>query len=202
MIGAKNKKGFTLIEVLISLAIFSMVIAATLNFFYFFQKIQKRTENWQKISRESRLILDQIIQNIRENEIDYTYYNDKNFDLFQRQNILALRDFEGKPIIFQKSEEKEDLRCPQDKSPCLLFSRDGKKFQSLTSGDVVVRDFAIIIRPTENPFEFSEEKVDYLANNQPFVLVLLSLDNGLPENSPDYAKITLQTSVSSRVYKR
>lgn len=201
MIGDKNckfAKGFTLMEVLVALTILSIVITAATNFFYFSVRTQNKTENLQKISTTTRLIMERIVREAQENEIDYNAYEEGQINL--PTDILILKDLEDKPIIFQAS----DSDCPDEISaPCLKISNDGFNWASLTPKGVRLKDLKFYITPNKNPFKFNLEPdiLDYESNGQPYILIVLSLENTalIPA---DYTSLTLQTGVSSRIYKR
>ena len=178
MIG--GKKGFTLIEVLVALAIFSVVVTISTDLFMTYQRLQRKTEAMQELNGAARNIMERIVREARENEINYG-----GEELAWPATTLSLKDFEDKPIIFQQVEK--DLQISVDNQSASLLPKG-----------VQLKDLKFYIMPRKNPFQF--DTTDYLSHAQPFVFISMTLEKTgaqLTENT-----VTLQTAVSNRIYKR
>lgn len=206
MIGDKKhrtKQGFTIVEVLVALAIFSVVITIATGFFYSAYRIQHKTEALQNLSTTARFIMERLVREIKENVVDYTYdkYVLNDSELSLPQTVLALKDFENQPIIFKKFDSGEVDGCPN--GACLKMSIDDSEWSSLMPDNIRLMDDGVkfYITPQKDPFRFDSKKLGYESNQQPYVLIVLSLEN-VNVRPSEKASITLQTGVSSRVYKR
>lgn len=201
-----NTSGFTLVEVMVALTIFSVVVTMASSIFLSSQRVERKTESMQSLSGAGRLIMEKMVKTIRENEIDYDYagYTKDSEDselLRLPQSAIALRNFEENLIIFQENDKD---RCLDEKSvpPCLEMSNDdGQSWSSLTSKEVRLKDLQFFITPKKNPFQFHPETDSYEANSQPFVLIVLTLEK-TKTRPGEQSTLTLQTGVSSGVYKR
>jgi prepilin-type N-terminal cleavage/methylation domain-containing protein len=197
----KMVQGFTLIEILVALTIFSWVVTIATDIFLNSYRTQRKTEKLQEVSRVGGVIMEQIVKEIRENKIDYSYYVEHPEEGNRlAKTTLALKDWEGKPILFKKSLE-DDLECPQGSSPCLKISNDGQHWSSLTPQGVRLKDLRFYLFPLKNPFQFNLDLLNYEAQEQPYVLILLSLE-AVNTSAKERTSLTLQTSVSSMVYQR
>lgn len=68
------KKGFTLVEILVVMAIFSMVSMVAINSFFSTYKIQQRSSSVNALISESRILMDKVVQMVEQNDIDYEEY--------------------------------------------------------------------------------------------------------------------------------
>ena len=68
------KKGFTLVEILVVMAIFSMVSMVAINSFFSTYKVQQRSSSVNALISESRILMDKVVQMVEQNEIDYEEY--------------------------------------------------------------------------------------------------------------------------------
>ena len=68
------KKGFTLVEILVVMAIFSMVSMVAINSFFSTYKVQQRSSSVNALISESRILMDKVAALVEENQIDYEEY--------------------------------------------------------------------------------------------------------------------------------
>ncbi|MDP3244921.1 MAG: type II secretion system protein [bacterium] len=201
MIGNNKKQGwagFTLVEVLVSLAVFSVIATIATDLSLSFYRTQRKTENMEELSFAARSIMERLVQEIRESEIDYQAYGEGTVGL--SENTLYLSDSENQPIIFRKFNINEG--CPEQDASCLKISNNGTNWSSLTPKGVNLNDLRFYIMPLQNPFVFNQETLTYQAQEQPYVTILLSLERTKPGFLGHKEKVSVQTSVSSRIYKR
>lgn len=186
-------RGFTLMEMLVALSLFSVVVTITTNIFFSFQQASRKTENLEVVTAGARLIMERIVREVREGTIDYAWYADHQpaLNLTQSQNSLSILNREGKMILFAFDSTGHTLQL-----------QVGTDTENLSSSKLAVRDLSFKISPTKDPFVFDTDSGKYFENAQPRVTVLLSLDNNLPANHANYVHYDLQTTISSRVYQR
>ena len=68
------RKGFTLIEILVVMSIFSLVSMVALNAFFSTYKVQMKSSTTNALISESRILMDKIVTIIKDNKIDYEEY--------------------------------------------------------------------------------------------------------------------------------
>ena len=192
---SKNKsKGFTLVEMLVAISVFSVLLLVVTNIFILTSKAHKNIILKQKIANDISLALSLLSEKIRVGDIYYQY----PFYLNGIQNpteILALKDKDERIIIFRQSSEL----CPAiDSSPCLQFSSDqGDNWNNITSQGIRVKNLNFYIDPPFSPFAQSE---DNFYKRQPKVTIVLELENAT--NNKNYKNSTaIQTTITTRTYK-
>lgn len=190
-----SKKGFTLVEMLIVLAIFSVVTVVIVDIFMMASKAQRRTLAVQKIQSDAQYSLEAMAREIRMDMIDYDYYG--GTITAAPSPILALRDQDDNQIIFKKDSDN----CPPAGTSCLIVSIDGgTTWESITSQGINVLDLKFYISPDVDPFVMNTGYT-YDANMQPRVTIVLTTKGflGRPE---EQQTVSLQTTVSNRIYRR
>ena len=68
------KKGFTLVEILVVMSIFSLVSMVALNAFFSTYKVQMQSSSTNALISESRVLMDKVVRIIEANKIDYEEY--------------------------------------------------------------------------------------------------------------------------------
>jgi type II secretory pathway pseudopilin PulG len=200
-----SNEGFTLIETLVAMAIFSMAVIVVLAIFVNSQGLQQRTLAMQRGQSDARYALELMARKIRLGEVDYECYNDSSsecYPLINPVHILALRDANGNPVRFRlqtgviqmcTSFSQVELRSDQSE-PCTAWV-------DLTPTNVItVNYFNLYIMPTLDPFEFNPAYGTYAGNEQEKVTILLGTTVAQTKGSPYLTHF--QTTVSSRSYKR
>ena len=177
MIGNNKQFGFTLIEVLVSVAIFSIAISVIATVFFNTNNLQQRTKNLQQVQNEGRYILDKLAKEIRAREIDETLSNN--------QSLFFKEDEFGEVLGFFYDSEKQNL---------MISSQVGQQdalSAPLNSKSIAISDVDFSILPLDP--ETDEFR-------QPLVIVRLVLENrsGFQRY---YQELRLQTAISSKFYK-
>ncbi len=188
----KNNKGFTYIELLIVISIFSLLSVVIANIFILFTKSQIKTSVQEKLIADGRYLLENITRKIRNSKIDYSKYS---LPIANPVKELHLIDDKGDKfdIIFTKECGYENV------VGCVLLVK--KDFQGIISGEDVNVDYLnFYITPDKDPFVINEQGT-FLANEQPMVTILLGISS-VKESGVNNISINLQTSISSKVYVR
>ncbi len=176
MIGNNKQSGFTLIESLVSVAIFSIAISVIATVFFNTNNLQQRTKNLQQVQNEGRYILDKLAKEIRAREIDEASVNN--------QSLFFKEDEFGEVLGFFYDSEKQNLMISSQVGQDLLSA-------SLNSNSIAIKDIDFSILPLDS--ETDEFR-------QPLVIVRLVLENrsGFQRY---YQELRLQTAISSKFYK-
>ncbi len=194
MIG-NNKKGFTLIETVIVLGIFSIATTYAISIFIQSNTVQKRTANIQRSTSDARYVLEVMAREFRMGTVDYDYYDGGSIPV--PVDTLALRDENNSPVIFKKmnSSGREAIQVCYDSEECV-----SGQWLDITPSTVKVDRLAFYISPNEDPFTW-QVGIGFGNNNQPRVTIILETKSNI-EDSAKLHESHFQTTVSSRKYER
>lgn len=194
---SKEQSGFTLMEMVVVLAIFTLSSMVIADIFITLINVQRKIIVQQKVLSEARYAMDIISRGIRTGTISYSDYS-----LMQtpHEEELFLKDIDDNKTFFKLCDTTAATpcteSCPGDVEKCLMMSIDeGLNWESITSKNIEVQDLRFYIRPTDDPFD------DGAPNIQPRVTVLLNIKNN-DATSNYQSEIILQSSVSTRIYNR
>lgn len=192
MIGARKERGFTLMEVLVVVAIFSTAMVAVTDMFLMSNRAERKVLGREQLASTARVAVEQMARGVRQGRIDYARYADP-----AEGGALALEDtrlFLTAPGGGTASFRRSETGCPTGSSPCLLVEENGES-ASLTPQGAVVEQFSVIVNPVTDPFTSPPGS----AVPQPTVTVILALRSG---SGASAASVRVQTTVASRLYVR
>jgi prepilin-type N-terminal cleavage/methylation domain-containing protein len=194
----KIQKGFTLVEMIVVLAIFSVATVEIVDIFMMAGRAQRRALAVERIQSDARYSMEAISHEIRMDSIDYAWYASLG-GVTVPENKLALRDADNNSIIFEKSGP--NYPCPSGTGSCLLVSLDGgNNWASITSSSNTILDLKFYINPLIDPFTLNAYH-GYDSDNQPRVTIELATQ-GVGVRPDEQQTVYLQTTVSSRIYRR
>ncbi|XOU94481.1 MAG: PilW family protein [Candidatus Kerfeldbacteria bacterium] len=160
-----NNSGFTLIEMLIAISIFSLVLIVATNIYITINNSQRKVVTQQKIQDDIRFLFEAIAQEIRLGSINYDFYENNNINLHtglggSDNSILAINSQSGDEIFFRRSSDpfntnngqgnKVEYCTVNDFNDCALD--DDTLWQSVTPAGVETLDLRFAITPSANPF--------------------------------------------------
>lgn len=225
-------RGFTLVEILLATAIFSLTMLVATAVFITAQRTQRRTTSAQKLQDDTRFIMESIARTIKFTTVDYTCYNqiqetcypltltgttDPNVNLqtsFGRSNVLALRDATGIKTMYAvfipgggSTGEKKLQSCTYDPAT----DTDPQKclqftnWQTVTPEGVQAVRSSFLIAPFLDPFVQCPAG-DTCANGSPYQADeqphVTVILQTRPSGSGTIQSVTAQTTVTSRLYYR
>lgn len=191
----KSQQGFTLMELLVGLAIFSTATLIITNVFVTATRSQRQAALEQKIQSDLRSVIESLTRDIRRGIIDYDYYH----GLITRdsQPVLVLRDADNNQIQYRWRQEAErGILEICTNSVCAQAS----DWASLVSSEVDVLKTDFYVWPDKNPYQLNEQG-EYLSSQQPLVTIVIVVQP-IGSQTDSNQVIKLQTSISSRVYRR
>ena len=210
----KNNQGFTLLELLITVGIFSMTVLMVSGIYVAFSKNQTRAKAAQTLLNNSQYTLEIISREIKNNEIfDYDPNNSGGLcGAVSCCNYYIGPDYES-CILLQKPDGQmvafvADLRPDQQKvfyvvppgasyteSPWESVEEAYTKLLAPELNDVVLESLDFYFSPSTNPFVVGGP------NLQPKVTINM---NTVYDTEQIIAQVSyrLQTTISSRIYKR
>lgn len=156
-----ERKGFTLIEVVVAVAVFSMTALMAVNLFVLFIQHQRRTLNQQELQNDARAVIEQIAKDVREGSIDYTYYS-TNFaatptKLFSAlggtgNECLVLRNSLNEQIRYRLNGAIMQRTMPASTDTAKSCSDPLLTWEAISPTSLSVSSFSFSISPSEDPF--------------------------------------------------
>lgn len=188
--------GFSLLEMLIVIALFSTLTVIVSQTFISFSTLHRRTANAAVVGAEMRFVMEYIVRAARNRELNYVLA-----PLDPQDTVLHLRDSTGATLDVGLRPGGTGGDCVDATvTQCLAVSIDGgTTWQPLTGKRVEVTSFRVYPRPADSPF--ASVNGVYASNVQPFVTVTIGL-RYMSERVKEQASLEAQTTVSSRIYAR
>lgn len=211
----RQQKGFTLIEMLISMAIFMTFTGILISSYTGIVRAQRDANAYRDMYVQARQVMETLVQELRDGMVDYGNEMVVNKGAPQPLNNVALylvsRDGATKTYV---SYEKEN---PGDKSPSIVRlekthlisdkmpSKDVGNYEKPSSVDlndpsnVTVSKFRLYFSPKIDPYD--PKSVDYATSQfQPRVTIYAEFTKA--RGNEKFYTMDLQTTVSSRVYSQ
>jgi prepilin-type N-terminal cleavage/methylation domain-containing protein len=203
----QNRKGFTLIEMIISLGIFMLFLTAIFGTYIQITGLQQKTNLSREAIAEAREVMTFISEEVKDKAIDYTCYA----DLFPCVNGINGNTVEEISLISKDGLERTIIKKIRDSQTSQIYlttlnqSRtntandqwiDQTQESKLHSDTLAFNDVIFQITPNLDPFSnsieiASRDELQY----QPVIHVNLNVAR--PESK---STIVLETSISSRIY--
>lgn len=193
----QQQSGFTLMEIIVALAIFSIALISLTDIFLLSQRAQNKLVGETKIQADARFVMEVLAKEIRMNMIDYAAIDPADQADPLNLSYLPLLDLEGNKLIF--SATSSPMICTIEGIKCLAVKRNDSAWASITPSGVNIVSAKFYIYPIQDPFQVIAN--NYGANSQPRVTIILTAEN-IKNRGGEGNVQYLQTTVSSRVYKR
>lgn len=179
----KNQNGFTLIESIVALSIFSLLMVVVSSIFINANNLQKNIAAYQRLQNDGRFILEKLAREIRGRELVYPLITGNNNPI---QTKIEFRP-----------DEQGQAAVVEFVSPDLKYTLDGFTAENLNADDVAVEDAKFVIQPTAADTWGTQPS----NNIQPRVVIWLKLKNR--NLDPRFTQeLVLQTTISSKLYQR
>ncbi|MFH1207284.1 MAG: prepilin-type N-terminal cleavage/methylation domain-containing protein [Patescibacteria group bacterium] len=154
-----NKKGFTLIEMIIALSIFVLILLIATNVFVIINRSQRKVAAAQKIQDDVRYMMEVMAQDIRLGRINYDFYSDisNGVDLHpsadtQPVRILALINQANQDIFYRWDSANQRMQYCKEVTLNECDLDTGGGWNDLTPNGVSIEDLRFVITPTADPF--------------------------------------------------
>lgn len=160
----KNNSGFTVIELLVSIAILGIFISLIFGTIHYLNKVSESASTNSDISNNYKNFFETMVLNIKSFDINYSYYrtNGNNYNIPKPTNILSLNN----NIFYRKTNN-----CFSNFS-CVEVSFDnGNTYKRLTDSDTNI---------TNLDFYFSAPDINH---SMPIITIVMS---GFVKDKHDY----------------
>ncbi|MBU1037033.1 prepilin-type N-terminal cleavage/methylation domain-containing protein [Patescibacteria group bacterium] len=177
----KKTGGFTIMETVLVLGIFSIATTAAMGIFIQSQRLQRQVSNLQRVMSDARYVLEVVAREVRLGSIDYDFY--QSYNLNEPQEILAILDQDSNIERFKKEtvEGRDAIQV------CLGDGCGSESWADITTANLSVERLSFFISPP-----------DASDNQQSLVTIVLETKNLVGESRA----YNFQTTVSSRSYQR
>ena len=190
-----DRRGYTIVEMLVTVAIFALSFVTIAAIFVGFSTAQTRAGVSQRLLNEGNYLLEVLAREIRMNAIDYDC---SAANPATSHDYICLRSVDGESIHFRLFDDVAnpsttvDLQVCKDfsASPCALSS----DWTTLNPDFLKINELSFQTHPIQNPLrqDVPDEQL-----YQPVTTILMTVEAGRGRAVQTYE---LQTSVASRVY--
>lgn len=188
--------GFSLMEMMIVVALFSITIVVMAQTFSSFNQLHRKIANRAIVNQDLRFVMEMLVRATRTHAISYATEPSGG-----RETELHLEMPDGQVMIFRQSALGDALCNDLSTVRCLLLSTDsGTTWVPVSGKRVDVTRFDTYVRPTRSPFVLGGTGV-YDNNTQPFVTFNIEMTY-MADRTQERSSLQAQSTVSSRVYKR
>ncbi len=212
----KSQGAFTLIEMTISITVFTIFLGFSMSTFLTFHRAQQEAATTRSMMLEMESVMTLLTEDLKTHKLDYDYYDvDKGFDTLRAPgqsllsrlslatsdglmtNTLALETADGGQMIFDWDDVEEDLTVQ-------IFDAAGDELDgylqpiNLNSVESRVSHVSFNIFPSKDPYDPINSKEDDL-QYQPIVQVNMTFAR--PGRVRPEVQLDLQTSITSRFYQ-
>lgn len=186
-----NKKGFTLIEMMVSMAIFVMFLGVLIGSYTDIVKSQQEANDYRILYSEARRVFDKITEEVRNGSIYYGI--DVDYKNVNERLVLISMDGD-RQVVFEYDEDEENIWFGEDVSQIpneyLLVSPDNDR--------ISVTEFNVFVSPVDDPYKLENVFKDGL-QFQPKVTIFATFEMERRKSGTPYS-VDLQTTISSRSY--
>ena len=204
-----NPAGFTLLELVTVIGIFSVISLLILAMHAEVSDLQKRTSDEQRAVSEIRYALETIANNLRIGTVNYKFYNNSAATgcriSSSSQSVLHLIDEDKEQSSYEFHIDKNAGGCSSTSvGGCIVkkYFGTGSTVLSppaqITSPKLNIKDFKVYILPLCNPYSDPDKCTD--TKRQPIVTMVAGVE--IPEKGGGKSTRWVQTTVSSRVYQQ
>jgi len=193
---AAERRGFTLVEILVVLAVFTVMSLSVTAISINYTRLHRRTANAERLGEDLRYAIELIVRLARNRRIDYPPLP---ASLGAKTSALPLIDADGGRLIIQMLPNT-DAACVGLNANCLVVTQPLTGVSTAITGkNVHVTRFDVYASPTASPFEMVAGA--YNNNTQPRVTFVIDATY-VTTSTKESASMGIQTTVGSRVYVR
>lgn len=213
--------GFTLVEMLVAVSIFSVVVTIAADIFIRAQRAQRQAAALEKVQDVTRFIMTRMAQELSTGRIAYECYagTEGSCNISTRSIVevgrivsdtLAVQGADGQITQFTRREGGNadyGFICGSGDitASCLIMIVPDRTPERVTPDGYTIQKLAFFITPGEDPLTVAmtgdPPLNDYPIDAQPKVTVLMTVRGAVP-GIRDPIDLSVQTTLSSRQYTR
>lgn len=151
-----QKKGFTLIEMILALSIFVLTVLVATSAYMLINRTQRRTVSMQKVQDDVRYLFEAVAQDVRLGKVNYDFYNSNSINLYPTaaaNTVLAVFNQSNEQVFYRRSTDAGGTTvqyCKGDPTTDCKLS-GGTGWTDITPTGVTVLDLRFIITPSADP---------------------------------------------------
>ncbi|MCK9186581.1 type II secretion system GspH family protein [Candidatus Gracilibacteria bacterium] len=201
MIKNKLKRGFTLVETLIALGIFSMFMTVLISSYSGIVRSLKEANDYRIMYADARRVFDSVIAEFREGMVDYGKSGCQSAFLTGPKTEVDLISKDGVSSTNISRVEIPELNTADrnKKRGVIMVSKGPANEIILNSPEVDVTNFQVFTYPHLDPYDQRNVFKDAY-QFQPFVLVKATFQKEKFNGEP--FTVSFETAVSSRIYNQ
>ncbi|PKL37065.1 hypothetical protein CVV38_04235 [Candidatus Peregrinibacteria bacterium HGW-Peregrinibacteria-1] len=196
----KNHKGFTLVEMLVSVAIFTVFTSILIGAYVYIIRDQRSANEYRAVYSQARRIFEVISDEVRNGEVYYPVEGELLYEPSYNGSNENLRIFDKSgdlSTIYFNPEEGAIFIEDSDKNKREIDEKFGMEFDGEEELDsVVVKEMDFYVSPVGDPYRLENVYLDAI-QFQPKVTMVMKV--GLVED--ERSDVILRTTISSRIYK-
>jgi Tfp pilus assembly protein PilE len=174
-----QESGFTLIEAVVSSAVFAFVVVSVLGVYTATLRLDSKTRAERAVQENARFIMEYFAKLVRNGSIDYASYPGDNASntttdlwVLNQANELEHVYLEGTDLKLEKSSTT-----------------------NLNSSGVKITKAQLLVSPSLNPLTSAK-----LSNQQPSLTIFLEITSNYGEKPGDISVLNIQSTFASREY--
>lgn len=190
MLKIKIQRGFTLVEMLVAMAIFVMFTGVIINSYASIVQSQKQANDFRIVYADARNVFETLVGELREGMVDYKHYgpsgvSEANAGL--EELYLVSKDAGMKTKIKFKSNDK-----------AVFISRE-PNFDDVVklNNNVNIVDFKMYVSPVIDPYD-----PQFVGNDKNQFQPKVTIYAEFGDEEGDEKNVKLQTTISSRIYNQ
>lgn len=200
MFKEKKKRGFTLIEIMVAMVVFSIFMGVVFNTYFSLISSNQNADTVRQMYSGARDAFSVLAEDIRLSAIDY---NDAQTETNKAKSLYLLSKDGLKRTVYrvEKNVDKEGffvISRAESYRDSLSAGFSESDAQLITSPQLLIKSFKFIVTPQGDPY--SSDSYDIWSNQfQPQVTILATFVNN---DQAGQVEFPLQTTISSRVYTK
>lgn len=192
------RRGFTLMELLVVMGLFSVTVMIATNIFMLSSRAQRRVLAITAAQADLRYALEAMVREARMGQIDYAAYAASG-GVAIPANRLVIKGPSGDQETFFLSNNP--TVCPTGITKCLALTVDGSAPQALTTAGLEIDSLVFYVSPQADPFRADPASGLYAADEQPTVTIAVRAHT-TGVGAQDVMSLNAETTTASRLYVR